>query len=257
LPTGLFFTGTDTGAGKTFVLSLVLRLLRSQHRPVAVCKPVATGAEQAQGRWLSDDTRQLAEAAGVAGRWDEVTPWSFPDPVAPPVAARRAGTSLKLADIVAAVQRRARPGVPLLVEGVGGLLCPLTDRETVADLAAELRLPLIVVARRALGTLNHTLLTLEVARGRNLPVAGVVLAETQPPSGLAEQTNVEELRRRGVPVLTVVPHRSGAGFGNFPEVAMVDWWELCCGLRVPDPQSAIRNPQSAIREEEPSASCKM
>ncbi len=107
------------------------------------------------------------------------------------------------------------------------MLCPLTERETVADLAAALPFPVVVVARGSLGTLNHTLLTLEAARGRRLPVAGVVVSETSPPQGLAEETNVEELRRWiDVPLLTVVPHEPG------PEVLTraleaVDWWGLC------------------------------
>src|SRR5262249_43814268 len=87
-PRGLFFTGTDTGVGKTVVTAGVTRALRSAGPPVVVGKPVATGANQIDGRWLADDTIVLAEAAGLAGQWQRVTPWSFPDPVAPPLAAR-------------------------------------------------------------------------------------------------------------------------------------------------------------------------
>jgi dethiobiotin synthetase len=219
---GLFITATDTGAGKTYVTAAVCRALRRERRPFRVCKPVATGAEQVAGRWLADDTRLLADAAGER-ELDAVTPWTFPVPAAPPVAARFAGTGLTLDGLVGAVRRRAAAGVPVLVEGVGGLLCPLTERETVADLVAALGLPLLVVARRALGTLNHTLLTLEVARTRRLRVAGVVISETAPVSGPAEETNVEELRRRlEVPLLAVVPH--GAA-----DVAGVAWWPLLSG----------------------------
>jgi dethiobiotin synthetase len=154
-----------------------------------------------------------------------VTPWAFPDPVAPPLAARRQGVALDLKEIAVAVRRRHRPGSALLVEGVGGLLCPLTERETVADLAGALGLPLVVVARRSLGTLNHTLLTLEAARRRGLAVAGVVVNEVVPPEGLADETNVAELRRLGVPVLAVVGHRRGGPPGG--ELGAVDWWGLC------------------------------
>ena len=217
---GLFFVGTDTGVGKTFVVSAVARALRQQGRAVSVCKPVATGAEWVGSRLLSDDTRLLAEAAGEAD-YERVTPWTFAVPAAPPVAARLAGQNLSVADLEEAVRRQVWPDALLLVEGVGGLLCPLTERETVADLAALLGLPLVVVARRALGTLNHTLLTLEVARGRGLPVAGVVVSETTPPSGPAEETNVEELRRRlDVPLLAVAAHGQGTSLDA------VDWWDL-------------------------------
>lgn len=223
---GLFFTGTDTGVGKTFVTACVAHVLRGQGHAVAVCKPVATGARPDGTGWVSDDTVALAVAAGETDR-RAVTSWAFPEPVAPPVAARRHGVVLTLTDLAGAVRRRGRPGVTVLVEGVGGLLCPLTEDETVADLAAGLGLPLVVVARRALGTLNHTLLTVEVARHRGLPVAGVVVNETTPPEGLAEATNVEELRRLlPVPLLAVVPHRPAAGPGPLAELAGVAWRQL-------------------------------
>jgi dethiobiotin synthetase len=222
---GLFFTGTDTGVGKTFVTACVARLLRDQGCLVRVSKPVATGAVPDGGRRVSDDTRQLAEAAGEADL-EAVTPWAFPDPLAPPVAARRAGVKLELEELVQAVRRQGRPGVPLLVEGIGGLLCPLTERHTVADLAAALGLPLVVVARRGLGTLNHTLLTLEAARVRGLAVAGVVVNAVEPPRGLADETNVEELRRLGVPVLAAVGHQARPTPSALPELAAVPWRRL-------------------------------
>lgn len=214
---GLFFTGTDTGVGKTHVTAAVARLLRRQGRAVAVAKPVATGASWIEKRWLGDDTVRLAEAID-ADDFEKITPWVFPEAVAPPVAARRHGVELVLEDLAAAVRRQARPDGILLVEGVGGLLCPLTETETVADLAALLRLPLVIVARKALGTLNHTLLTVEAAARRGLRIAGVVVNETVPDDSLAAQSNVEELRRRiAVPLLAVVPHGVEA-------VAAVNWW---------------------------------
>jgi dethiobiotin synthetase len=217
---GLFITATDTGAGKTFVTAAIARLWRRQGRSFRVCKPVATGAEAG----LAEDTRLLAEAAGDAD-YRAITPFVFPVPAAPPVAARLAGASLVLGQLADAVRCRGAGGSAVLVEGVGGLLCPLTERETVADLAAELGLPMVVVARRSLGTLNHTLLTLEAARGRGLRRAGVVVTETAPVSGVAEETNVEELRRRiDVPLLAVLPHRPN--HDDAEDAAAVDWWRL-------------------------------
>ncbi len=156
----LLITGTDTGCGKTFVTAALARLMRQQGRRVVVCKPVATGAEWVNGRWLSEDTRRLAMAGETVP--EQVTFWAFPQPAAPPVAARAAGQTLSLAAMALAVRRLFEPHTLTLIEGIGGLLCPLTEKETVADLAAVLRVPLLVVARRSLGTLNHTLLTLEV-----------------------------------------------------------------------------------------------
>ena len=222
---GLLIVGTDTGVGKTFLAAAIARAWRRQGRAFRVCKPVATGARRLDGRWRSEDTLALARAAGDDDP-DGVTPWAFALPAAPPVAARHAGATLALAELAGAVRRRRPPGGAVLVEGVGGLLCPLTERETVADLARALGLPLVVVARRSLGTLNHTLLTLEAARGRGLAVAGVVVSEATPPEGLADETNVAELRRLGVPVLAVVPHQPQGVRGDVPALAAVDWWRL-------------------------------
>ena len=235
---GLFITATDTGAGKTFVTAAIAHALREQGAAVRVCKPVATGAEPIDGRWVSEDTRVLAEAAGDPD-YDAITPWAFPTPAAPPVAARLAGATLRLGELAEAVRRRSAPGAVVLVEGVGGLLCPLTETETVADLAAELGMPLVIVARRSLGTLNHTLLTLEVARARRLPVAGVVVSETAPVSGPAEETNVEELRRRiRTPLLAVVPHQPDGKPRACATVSAVEWRRLADGGRDREPFGA-------------------
>src|SRR6266849_3461894 len=108
---GLFFVGTDTGVGKTFVTAAVARLLRNQGHSIRVSKPVATGATWRNEKWLSDDTVQLGQAAGSGPEERRrITPWAFPDPVAPPVAARRQGMVLRLADLAEAVRRLGEPG---------------------------------------------------------------------------------------------------------------------------------------------------
>jgi dethiobiotin synthetase len=215
--------------GKTFVAAWIARRLREQGSAVAVRKPVATGAVREGGAWVSADTRILAEAAGTPDELRHITCWTFPEPAAPPVAARRHGARLTLSALTEAALRGVRDDAVLLVEGVGGLLCPLTERETVADLAAGLSLPVVLVARRSLGTLSHTLMAVEVARNRRLPLVGVVVSETTPVRSLAEQTNVEELRARlAVPLLAVARHASDLG-GPQPELAAVDWQSLCRG----------------------------
>jgi dethiobiotin synthetase len=218
--TGLFFTGTDTSVGKTFVAAAVVRELRRQGHAVQVCKPVATGAAS-----VSEDTRLLAEAAGTDD-YRAVTPWTFAEPAAPPVAARCQKASLRLDDLVAAVRRQ---GEPVVVEGVGGLLCPLTETETVADLAARLRQPLVIVTRRSLGTLNHTLLTVEAAQRRGLTIAGLVVNATQPVRTIADETNVAELGSRvRLPILAVVPYYEETP-AAIPALASVDWWRILQG----------------------------
>jgi dethiobiotin synthetase len=225
---GLFITGTDTGVGKTVVMEGVVRFFRRIAQPVCACKPVATGARQIAGRWVCNDTIRLAKAAGIGDNWEQITPFAWPESAAPPVAARVAGATVNLEKINAAVRQCAKPGELLLAEGVGGLLCPLTETETVADLAVMLGLPLIVVTRRSLGTLNHTLLTLEAAARRGLRVAGIVVNETTPPNGLADETNVEELRRRVTPpILAVLPYQATPPIDALPALAAVDWRRLC------------------------------
>lgn len=227
---GLFITGTDTGVGKTVVTAAIARTLRSKGYAVSVCKPVVTGARWTGDRWVGEDTEVLAEAAGTPGAFDEVTAWAFPDPVAPTVAARLQGQALNLPCIEGSVRKRIRPGSLALVEGVGGLLCPLTETATVADLIHLLQLPVVVVARRSLGTLNHTLLTLEAAQNRQLHVVGVVVNEVTPSQGLAEETNIEELAKRiKVPILAVMPYLHERGTAAISAIDRVDWRQLCKG----------------------------
>jgi dethiobiotin synthetase len=222
---GLFITGTDTGVGKTLVTAAICRVLRQQGRRVSVCKPVATGARSVAGRRVCDDAVALGEAAGITP--ERVTRWMFSEPAAPPVAARLEGVALQLADLEAAVRAAGDNADILLVEGVGGLLCPLTERETVADLIAALHLPMVVVARRSLGTLNHTLLTVETAQNRGMAVAGVVISETVPPASVAEVSNVEELRARlSIPILGLVPYQCSGAIRVEDALRCVDWWAL-------------------------------
>jgi dethiobiotin synthetase len=216
---GLFITGTDTGVGKTYVACLIIRALRARGREVRACKPVATGAERFGSQWLSDDALRLGEATS-SENYRSITPWVFPEPLAPSVAARLHGVSLSVERIAAAIHEQAVPSTDLIVEGIGGLLCPLNESETVADLIAALGLPALVVTRNALGTLNHTLLTLEVASSRRLPIVGAIVNETAPSDGLAEQTNAEELRRLlRVPILAELRFgRSGVQDGAVRDI---------------------------------------
>jgi dethiobiotin synthetase len=228
---GLFVTGTDTGVGKTRIAAGIVARLRSQGRRVGAVKPVASGAERAaDGRLVWGDAEALAAAAGGVDP-HRVVPLRYEPPLAPPVAARLAGAPLSYEDVRAATVEAmawwAGQGAEVVVvEGVGGLLCPLAEGATVADLAVDLDLPLVIVARRGLGTINHTLLTVEAARLRGLRVAGVVLNGSEPTgNALAEATNAEELSRRlaGVALLGEVPH-DPAGPVVPPALDLVDWY---------------------------------
>ncbi|HUH03514.1 MAG TPA: dethiobiotin synthase [Kofleriaceae bacterium] len=197
-----FVTGTDTGVGKTTVTAaLAARLVRAGQR-VAVLKPVETGCmETAAGLWAAD-AELLRAAAGGTQSAEDTCVYRFRTPVAPAVAARREGGAIRAAAIEARVAalRDRRPDW-LFVEGAGGLLVPVTEDLLMADLAARLGLPLLIVARDGLGTINHTLLTVEVARARGLEIAGVILSATSPDPGPGEQDNAGELAR-----LSAVPY---------------------------------------------------
>jgi dethiobiotin synthetase len=193
---GLFVTGTDTGVGKTVVAAALAAALRAGGDDVAAFKPVVTGLDE----WASGseaerppDHELLAAASGRdAG---EVTPNRFGPAVSPHLAAALAGIALEPAALVAAA--RALRADVVIAEGVGGLLVPLTLGYTVRDLAVELGWPVVVVARPGLGTISHSLLTVEAARAAGLEVRGVVLTPWPPEPGVLERSNVEAIQRLG------------------------------------------------------------
>jgi len=166
---GLFVTGTDTDVGKTLVSSWLLTQLDASY-----WKPVQAGVMPETD---SSVVRRLAEIEP-----DRILPEAYvlPEAIAPHEAARRAGIAIDMAKFVPPASDRL-----LVVEGAGGLMVPLTDTAYVIDLAAELHLPLILVARSTLGTINHTLLSLEAIRRRGLPLAGVVINGPETPHNRA------------------------------------------------------------------------
>jgi dethiobiotin synthetase len=166
---GFFVTGTDTDVGKTLVAAWLLTQLDASY-----WKPVQAGVMPETD---SSVVRRLAEIEP-----DRILPEAYvlPEAIAPHEAARRAGIAIDMAKFVPPVSDR-----PLVVEGAGGLMVPLTDTAYVIDLAAELHLPLILVARSTLGTINHTLLSLEAIRRRGLPLAGVVINGPETPHNRA------------------------------------------------------------------------
>ena len=232
---GVFVTGTDTGVGKTVVACALAAWCRRHHIDVGVMKPVATGGrrlfEQGRRRWVSEDAVHLAGAAGSDDPWSLVNPVCYREPLAPWTASLRARRPIRLDAIRAAFLSISSRHDVLIVEGVGGLLVPLTAHATVGDLAKQLRLPLLIVARSGVGTLNHTLLSLQCARRIGLEVLGVVLNQTQSLSKdrmarVAQATNLLVLKRLAhVPVLGPVPCLGRAVHGPRSVAALADWVE--------------------------------
>ncbi|WP_018132666.1 dethiobiotin synthase [Effusibacillus pohliae] len=201
---GLLVTGTDTGIGKTIVAGGLAGALRERGIDAGVCKPLQSGHLTVDPE---GDAARLQALAGVDDPLDLICPYSFEEPLAPLVAMRRAGVSLTLREIEAAYRTIADRHSFVIVEGAGGLAVPYAENSLVADVAVRLRLPLLLVARPNLGTVNHTILTVEYARQRGIEVIGVILSGLgSGPIGVAEETNpglIEEWAR--VPVLGTVP----------------------------------------------------
>jgi dethiobiotin synthetase len=209
---GLFVTGTDTGVGKTILSACLLAAMARAGEPVRAHKPVLTGLDEPPGVWPADH-ELLGQAAGMEP--DRVAPLRYGPALSPHLAAELAGEAIDPAAMLArarlAAEAPAAPGPTgpagspetiVIIEGVGGLLVPLAPGYAVRDLARELALPVLIAARPGLGTINHTLLTLEAARAAGLEVRAVVLTPWPGESGRngpapIERSNRETIARVG------------------------------------------------------------
>ncbi len=203
---GVFITGTDTEVGKTVIAGAAAVIARSRGRRVGVFKPISTGCRHDQRLGLvSEDAEFLAAAAETAYDVRTIGPCCYHTPAAPLVAARHEHRPIDYDAISTAYRYIVDSSDFVIVEGIGGLLVPITWKYTVADLAAAFGLPLVIVGRSSLGTINHTLLTLEAAAARGLKVAGVVLNGYNPDGAtLAEETAPEVIaggKKAGLPLM--------------------------------------------------------
>jgi dethiobiotin synthetase len=199
---GLFVTGTDTEVGKTVVAGAIVAAVRARGERVAAYKPVVTGLDEPVVPGWPRDHELLAAAAGVSA--EAVAPHRFGPPVSPHLAAELAGIVIEPPELVAAA--RAAGGEDVLVcEGVGGLLVPITPGYLVRDLAVDLGLPVVIAARPGLGTINHTLLTVEAARAGGLRVAGVVMTPWPDEPSRMERSNRDTIARLGDVTVTELP----------------------------------------------------
>lgn len=181
----LFLTGTDTGAGKTFVTALLTRALRQAGLGTLALKPLCSGERS--------DVEILRAASDNILTLDETNPVWLQAPAAPLVAAQLENRTLSLDALAHWFADLAAKHHSLLVEGAGGWLVPITESETLADLAVRLGLPVIPVVANRLGCINHTLLTLESIRARSLPCPGIILNHLTPDTDTAQRTNAQVL----------------------------------------------------------------
>ncbi|MGD0197830.1 MAG: dethiobiotin synthase [Solirubrobacteraceae bacterium] len=207
-----FVTATDTDVGKTVLASTIVAALRERGLAVRARKPVATGVLVSAARHepgVEDDLSELADhelLAAVSGEDPAAVAGTRFEPAASPhLAAELAGVRIDVAAIAAALRAEAGRAEGLVVEGIGGLLVPLADGWDVARLAAELDLPVIVAARCGLGTINHTLLTLEAARARGLDIRAVVLTPWPPVPSAIEESNRRTIAALGGVEVALLP----------------------------------------------------
>ena len=198
---GVFVTGTGTEVGKTVVAAAIARSRAADGQRVAVFKPAVTGLEEPG----EPDHELLRRAAGSAQPDDSITPYRFGLPASPHLAAELAEERIEPKRLLDAARRAASDADYLVCEGVGGLLVPLAPDYLVRDLARELGLPLVVAAPPGLGTINHTLLTLEAARSGGLEVALVVLTPWPEGPDPVQLSNRRTLELLGAAPLTVLP----------------------------------------------------
>ncbi len=253
---GLFVTGTDTEVGKTLIAGAIARALRKASVRVEVFKPVASGCRRQREGLVSSDAEFLAACAESRRLLSDINPVSYATAIAPNVAAEREHRPVDLEAIFAAYRQLDGQCDCGIVEGVGGLLCPMSNDFWVIHLAKLMRLPVVIVARAGLGTINHTLLTLHAARLAGLDVAGVVINRyridpaaqkaletrkqpyTHGDADLAIYTNPAQIAERGcVEVLAIVPEdgessveNATIGFDVTFAIGQVDWRRII-GLR--------------------------
>jgi dethiobiotin synthetase len=205
---GLFITATDTNVGKTVITGAIAQWFRTHaRRRVAVSKPVASGCVRRREGLVSEDAEYLAVCADTPHPLDVICPERYEEPLAPAIAAQRAGRVIDWSAVQWSIDTMSTGADVLLVEGAGGILVPLDAKTTVLDLVTQLDLPAVVVARPGLGTINHTVLTVDRLRSAGVRVAGVVINRYPAgTAGVAEETAprwIEKLAK--TQVLCLVP----------------------------------------------------
>ena len=202
---GVFMTGTDTEVGKTVVTTAMVRSLAEAGHRIAVMKPVAAGADVTPHGLRNADALELMAAANVPAPYETVNPYCLDLPASPHIAAANAGISIKLAPIIQAFGHLTRGSDLVAVEAAGGWHAPINEAETMADIAATLDLPVILVVGLRLGCLNHALLTAQAIEARGLTFAGWIGNHLQPQFAHAAENIATLEARLSAPLLDVVP----------------------------------------------------
>jgi dethiobiotin synthetase len=203
---GFFVTGTDTGVGKTLLAGALAKALTAEGKRVGVMKPFESGCRRESGQLIPEDALFLKKMSGSRDDLSLICPYALERTLAPGIAAEKEQVAINLETITGAFARIAARCDLVLVEGAGGLMVPISGQHLTVDLIRLLGLPIIIIARTALGTINHTLLTVKQAHAEGLEVRGIILNKTSPAPDEAEDTNADVIRKFSrVPLLGVVP----------------------------------------------------
>jgi len=207
---GFFITGTDTGIGKTVVAEGLIRAIKAKGLSVCPMKPAESGCSTKKGKLFPPDATALLKASGADEALDTINPYRLSNPLAPSVAAEIEAVRIDKRKILSVYRKLSKKYEMMIVEGAGGIMVPVYKKYLFLDLAKDIGLPLIIVARPGLGTINHTLLTIEAARNRGLDIAGIVINHAiKTRKGLSEKTNPEIIEKLGgAPVLGTVLYSS-------------------------------------------------
>jgi dethiobiotin synthetase len=235
---GIFVTGTDTSVGKTLTAGAIARILADKDHKVGVFKPIATGCKHTWDGLINEDTEFLAWCANSDLSLSTITPLGYPTPASPIVSAANDKTAIDFDRIAAAYKEVCQNSDIVIVEGIGGVRVPLTEEFDLLDLAVEFALPVVIVARPNLGTINHTLMTIDCVRAAKLKIAGVVInGYNATQSTVAEDTAPEVIAKfGGVDILSVVPFDETVSIkqpnlGEFIVGSLMDCnWEKLAGL---------------------------
>jgi dethiobiotin synthetase len=217
---GIFITGTDTGVGKTYVAVGLIQAVKEKGLSVCPLKPVETGCRVKNGNLIPQDTLRLVKASGVKEPIGLVNPFRMRSPLAPSVASEVEGVAIDRKRIIWSYTRMREKYDLTVVEGAGGIMVPVRGKYLFLDLIRDLNIPLVIVARPGLGTINHTLLTIASAMNEKLNVLGVVINyAVKKRKGLPEKTNPVVIEKLGgVPLLGTIPYLKDSSCARRKEV---------------------------------------
>ncbi len=230
---GLMIVGTDTDVGKTYVSCAIAKQLVSEGTLTGVYKPACSGSmiDDQTGTPYWEDAELLAQAVNHRFPIEKICPQRFQAPLAPPVAAQKEGTKVDEALLKEGALWWQDQADFLIVEGVGGVLCPLSENLLITDFVAALNYPVLIVARAGLGTVNHSLMTIEILKKQGLQIAGLILNDVDPQlNDESRMSNAALIQQwTTVPVLSFVPFEWQSNLLRYQTEDKIDWGQLSTG----------------------------